>query len=89
MSLKLKESVVPITDLKSRSREIVKKAQRSGKPILITQRGRAAAVLVSIESYEKKEEYYEEIEGILAALKEAEQGKLHPHKEALKILESF
>lgn len=89
MALKLRESVIPITDLKTRSREIVEKVQGSRTPILITQRGRVAAVLENIEDYEKKQERYDLIEGVLAALRESEEGKLHSHREALKILESF
>lgn len=89
MALKLSQAVAPITDLKTRSREIVQQTQRAGRPILITQRGRVAAVLEGVESYEKRQEYYERIEGILDALREAEQGELHSHREALKILESF
>lgn len=89
MAFKLSTAVAPITDLKVRSREIVKQIKESGRPVLITQRGRAAAVMESVESYERRQDRYEEIEGILAALREAEKGDLHNHQEALKILESF
>lgn len=89
MAFKLSTAVAPITDLKVRSREIVKQIKESGRPVLITQRGRAAAVMESVESYERRQDRYEEIEGILAALREAEKGDLHNHREALKILESF
>lgn len=89
MSFQYSQAVAPITDLKTRSREIVKRLKDTGQPVLITQRGRGAAVMESIESYEKKQDYYEAIEGILAALRQAEKGDLRDHKEALKILESF
>ena len=89
MAFKFSQAVAPITDLKTRSREIVAQLKATGRPVLITQRGRGAAVMESIESYEKRQEYYEAVEGILAALREAEKGRLHDHKEALKILESF
>lgn len=89
MDLKYSQAVTPITDLKTRSREIVDRLKATGKPILVTQRGRVTAVMESIEDYEKRQERYEVIEGILAALREAEEGKLHDHAEALKILESF
>lgn len=89
MAFKFSQEVAPITDLKTRSREIVKQLKETGRPVLITQRGRAAAVMESVESYEKRQEYYEAVEGILAALRQAEKGELHDHREALKILESF
>lgn len=89
MSFKFSQSVIPVTDLKTHSKEILQKLKSSGKPILITQRGRGTAIMESVESYEKRQDYYEAIEGILAAMREAESGDLHDHKEALKILESF
>lgn len=89
MAFKLSKSVTPITDLKTRSREIVRQLKETGKPVLITQRGRVTAVMESVESYETRQEHYEVIEGVLAALAQAEKGDLHDHKEALKILESF
>lgn len=89
MPMKYSQAVAPITDLKTRSCEIVKQLKESGQPVLITQRGRAAAIMESVESYEKKQEYYEAIEGLLAALRQAEKGDLRDHEEALRILESF
>lgn len=89
MSIKLSRAVTPISDLKVKSREIVERLKKTGEPVVITQRGRVAAVMESVESYEKRQEYYETIEGILEALKEAEEGGLHDHQEALKILETF
>lgn len=89
MALKLSQAVVPITDLKTKSRAIVKKLRETGQPILITQRGRAAAVMESVEAHEARQERYEAIDGILAALREADGGNLQEHKEALKILETF
>lgn len=89
MNLKYSEAVTPITDFKAHSREIVQRIKETKKPVLITQRGRVTAIMESIESYEERQERYEAIEGVLAALREAEEGKLHDHKEALKILENF
>ncbi len=87
--MKYSEAITPITDLKTHSREIVERIKETKKPILITQRGRVTAVMESIQSYEEREERYQAIEGVLAALREAEEGKLRDHKTALKILESF
>ncbi len=89
MAIKFSEAVIPVTDLKIQSKKIIQKLHSSGKPILITQRGRGTAVMESLETYEKRQEYYEQIAGILTALRQADEGKLHHHREALKILESF
>ena len=50
------KKIIPITDLQRQSRQIVSDAANSGEPIIITQRGRAAAVLVSAERYSRIEQ---------------------------------
>ena len=45
-------NIVPITDLRQDATAIVKRVAKLREPFIITQRGRAAAVMVSIEEYE-------------------------------------
>ena len=47
--------IIPITDLRQDSSAVLKKVRSSREPLIITQRGRAAAVLLSIEEYERTE----------------------------------
>jgi prevent-host-death family protein len=48
--------IVPITDLRQNAAAVVGRAQSRREPIIITQRGRAAAVLVSVEDFERSEQ---------------------------------
>lgn len=45
--------IIPISELRQDASAIVKRASASGEPVFITQRGRAAAVLVSAGAYER------------------------------------
>ncbi|HEV8308642.1 MAG TPA: type II toxin-antitoxin system Phd/YefM family antitoxin [Methylomirabilota bacterium] len=47
--------IIPITDLRQDAAAALKRARESRQPVVITQRGRAAAVLVSVETYERAE----------------------------------
>jgi prevent-host-death family protein len=47
--------ICPITDLARDARRLVERARQRQEPIVITQRGRDAAVLVPIELYRKLE----------------------------------
>jgi prevent-host-death family protein len=47
-------SIEPITVLKTKSAELVRRTRRSGEPIIITQNGRAAAVLQDVETFERQ-----------------------------------
>jgi len=44
--------IIPISDLRQNASDVVKNVLSSREPVFITQRGRAAAVLVSMEVYE-------------------------------------
>ncbi len=48
------EAIEPVTTLKSKSAELVRRARDSGQPIIITQNGRATAVLQDVESYQRQ-----------------------------------
>ena len=47
--------IVPITDLRQDSSAVLARVRASRQPLIITQRGRAAAVMLSIEEYERTE----------------------------------
>jgi prevent-host-death family protein len=50
------KKIIPITDLQRQSSQIVRGLSQTGEPVVITQRGRAAAVLLSAERYSQIEE---------------------------------
>jgi prevent-host-death family protein len=48
--------LVPITDLRQDAAAVLDRVKDSAEPVVITQRGRAAAVLLSPETYERSEQ---------------------------------
>ena len=48
-------NIIPITDLRQGAAAALKHAKASQQPVVITQRGRAAAVLLSMEAFERNE----------------------------------
>lgn len=47
--------IMPVTDLRQDAAAALKRVRTSRQPLFITQRGRAAAVMLSLESYEQAE----------------------------------
>jgi prevent-host-death family protein len=47
--------VMPVTDLRQDAAAALRKVRSSKQPLVITQRGRATAVMVSIEAFEQAE----------------------------------
>lgn len=47
--------IIPVTDLRQDAAGILKKLKDSAEPLVVTQRGRAIAVIQSVEAYERAE----------------------------------
>ena len=47
--------IVPVTDLRQDAAAVLKKLQESEEPLVITQRGRATAVLLNLDAYERSQ----------------------------------
>ena len=47
--------IMPVTDLRQDAAAALKRVRTSKLPIVITQRGRAAAIMLSVEAYERGE----------------------------------
>ena len=70
-------NIVPITDLRQDATAIVKRVAMAREPLVITQRGRAAAVMISIEAYEHSQHELEILRLLARGEKEIEAGKGH------------
>ena len=68
-------NILPITDLRQDATSIIKRVTASKEPLVITQRGRAAAVMVSMEAYEHSQHELELLRLIARGEKEIETGK--------------
>ena len=77
-------SIVPISDLREDAANVLDRMRKSREPVVITQRGRAAAVLVSIEEYERSEHERELLRLLAKGDKEAATGKGHTLEDVLE-----
>ena len=68
-------NILPISDLRQDAAKVLKKLRDNKEPIIITQRGRAAAVIIGVEAYEKSEHDKELLRLLAKGDKEIEIGK--------------
>ena len=52
----LPDAIEPVTVLKTRSAELIRRARETRQPVIITQNGKATAVLQDVESYQRQRE---------------------------------
>jgi prevent-host-death family protein len=70
-------NIIPISDLRKDAAKVLKKIRDSGEPLAVTQRGRAAAVMLSVEAYERLERDREILQLIARGEREIEAGAGH------------
>lgn len=75
-------SIEPVTTLKTRTAELIRKARESGQPVVITQNGRATAVLQDVESFERQRKALLLLRYLAKGEHEIRAGKGVPDQEA-------
>lgn len=82
-------NIIPVTDLRKDAAAVMKKLQDSTDPLVITQHGRAVAVLQSVGSYEKAEHEMELLRLLANGDKEAVEGNGVALESVMKDAESL
>jgi prevent-host-death family protein len=81
--------IIPISDLRQNASDVVRSVSSSREPVFITQRGRAAAVLISMEAYEGSQREIELLRLLARGEKEIEAGIGHELGDVLKEADRF
>jgi len=72
----LGRDLVPVNELRANLASVLKKVEETRHPVVITQRGRAAAVLVHPDDLDELAEQRELVQKVLRGLSESEAGEL-------------
>lgn len=75
--------IVPVTDLRQDAASFLKRVRESRDPLVITQRGRAAAVVLSVEAYERGEQERQILHLLANGEKEIAAGKSYDLDEVM------
>ena len=81
--------IIPISDLRQNASDVVKSVSSSREPVFITQRGRAAAVMVSMAVYENSQREMDVLHLLARGEKEIEAGIGHELNDVLKEADRF
>ena len=69
--------MIPVTDLRQDAAAALRRVRASKKPLVITQRGRAAAVMLSVQAYERSEHERQILRLLARGEREIARGKGH------------
>ncbi len=82
MQIRLMEDVRPLSEFRANAAAFVEQVQATHRPIVLTQHGRSAAVLLDVGEYERLTERAEVLEDIRLAEEQVARGEGVEHDEA-------
>lgn len=87
MNISISKDIEPLSEFRKKSADFVRRLKKGKQPIILTQHGKSAAVLMDVSEYERFIRKIEMLEDLLEAKQQVEQGKTHSMAEAKERIE--
>jgi prevent-host-death family protein len=88
MKISIANDIEPLSEFRKKSADFIKRLKKEKQPIVLTQHGKSAAVLMDVSEYERFTKKMEMLEDLLEAKQQVEQDKTYSMDEAKKRIES-
>lgn len=82
-SVRISEDIVPVSDFKAQAADWLKRVADTGNPVVITQNGKAAGVLVSPAEFDRLSDTARLLEAIDAGLEDEKAGRVVSHRSVI------
>ena len=73
--LKVDTDIRPLSDFRSNAAELIEQVRTSGRPLVLTQRGRSSAVVLAAAEYERMIEEIELLRDVRTSVSQIEAGQ--------------
>lgn len=87
MNISIAKDIEPLSEFRKRSADFIKRLKKEKQPIILTQHGKSAAVLMDVTEYERFSKKIKLLEDLLEAKQQVEQGKTFTMDEARERIE--
>ncbi|MDR9419557.1 type II toxin-antitoxin system Phd/YefM family antitoxin [Gracilimonas sp.] len=88
MNISIASGIEPLSEFRKKSADFIKRLKKEKQPIVLTQHGKSAAVLMDVSEYERFTKKMEMLEDLLEAKQQVEQGKTYSMDEAKERIEN-
>jgi len=88
-SINTEHCIVPIGEFKAKASRLLRNLKSDSSPMVVTQNGRAAAVVLSPKAFDEMRERNRILEAIAEGIADAESGDLVSHKDVKEWLGSW
>jgi prevent-host-death family protein len=83
------DGIVPLGEFRTKASKIIKDIAGSDEPLVITQNGRPAAVLMSPSAFQELRERHEFLQAVAEGVTDSESGNVVDHNKVRRWLESW
>ena len=80
-AVRISEDIVPVSEFKAQAAECLRRIADSGQPLVITQNGKAAGVLLSPAEFDRLSERARFVAAVDEGLVDADAGRVRAHDE--------
>ena len=80
----LKKDIIPVSELKTRMKAILKRVAQTGQPVLVTQNGHSTVFIVDVEVFQKQQNKLHLLEQIAQGEREILEGRGISHADVVK-----
>ena len=87
MKISISKDIEPLSEFRKKSADFIKRLKNEKQPIILTQHGKSAAVLMDVTEYERFTRKMEMLEDLLEAKQQIEQGNFYSMDEARERIE--
>ena len=80
-AVRISEDIVPVSDFKAQAADLLRRVAEGGHPLVITQNGKAAGVLLSPAEFDRLSERARFVGAVEEGLADADAGRVRDHDE--------
>ena len=84
--LKPSRDIQPVTEFRANAAQFIAQVQETGEPVILTQHGRSAAVLLDVDSYERMVDELALLRDVRLAEEQVAAGKVRSHAAVARTL---
>ena len=81
--MKVAENILPLGEFKTHASRVLRDLKESNRPIVITQNGKPAAVLMTPEEFDDLNDNARFMRGLNEGLNDIKAGRVHDHDEVM------
>ena len=87
-NVRISEDFVPVSEFKAQAAEWLRKVGETGSPVVVTQNGKPAGVLLSPQAFDDLTEQARFVAAVEEGIADADAGRVHSHAAVARKMKS-